>query len=196
MSSVTGAPAVSVECYLREYSRLRASAVVQPDGSCGKLAGAVFDPDDWRIGMLLVDDGDRWRVGTGAIDHVGDDPPEIVLRPEWELRVASARPAHRVETDRLLAYALITRDGAVGRIADLLINIDNWRIKFFVVDNGRRPVLLHVEWTRRVDTQSRKVFVDVPARAFESAPRYAGIAVMTPGYEDVVNRHYTRRDFV
>lgn len=185
-----------MECYLREYGRLRASAVVQPDGSRGRFAGAVFDGDDWRIDTLLVDDGHRWRVSTGAVDHMTDDPPEIVLRPGWELRIASARPAGRVETDRLLAYALIARDGAAGGVADLLINIDNWRIKFFVVDNGRRPVLLHVAWTRRVDASSRKIFVDVPARAFESAPEYTGIGVMTPGYEDVVNRHYTRRDFV
>lgn len=186
----------AVQCYLREYRRLKRFAVVQADGSAGVLLGSVFDERDWRIAALETDAGGRRLVDVSTISQVVDQPPQILLRPVLRPIEIGAVPApRRLETDRLLGCSVLSHDGPAGRVADLLVNIDNWRIKFFVVDNGQRLVLLHVAWATSVEFPSSKVGVDLPAEALLSAPEYAGIGVLTPGYEDVVSRHYTQRDF-
>lgn len=185
-----------MECYLREYRRLKSFPVTYADGKKGSLVGSTFGERDWRIHALLVDTGHRRLVEADEIERVSDEPPELRLRCSAGSLSATARlPGKRLDTDRLLDCALLSPDGLAGQVADLLVNIGNWKIKFFVVDCGERSVLLHVAWTTCIDVGSRRITVDVPAGALHSAPWYGGIEVLTPGYEDIVSRHYTQRDF-
>jgi len=185
-----------MKCYLREYGRLKTFPVTYADGKRGSFVGSTFGEDDWRIHALLVDTGHRRLVQASEIECVADEPPELRLRCSAGALPATARlPGKRLDTERLLGCALLSPDGFAGKVADLLVNIGNWKIKFFVVDCDERSVLLHVAWTTRLDLVSRRITVDVPAGALHSAPWYGGVEVLTPGYEDIVSRHYTQRDF-
>lgn len=188
-----------MQCYLREYRRLKAFPVVQAGGAAGVVAGALFDRRDWRIRGLLIDAGGRRFVDVAAVERIVDQPPQLRLKPGTRPLAVNAlnasTVAQQLDTDGLLSCSVVSRDGLAGRLADVLVNVDSWLLRFFVVHSENGLVLLDVTWTTDVDLPEHRIAVDVPAGALRSAPGYQGLQTLTPGYEDIVSRHYTQRDF-
>jgi hypothetical protein len=195
---------VRVRCYLQEYLALKRFPILGHQGEHGRLLGITFKEPDWRVASVLADLGVLTRLSPEQLECSPDSPPTIRLRDlGGGTRVRNGRDAvpaaGNVEADELLDCRIVSsRDDTVGgRITDLLINLRHWCLRYFVVDNGARRVLLHVTWITGISPDASSVITDgLPSNALLSAPEYTGLAAMTPGFEDTVYRHYTRRDFL
>lgn len=191
-----------MNCYLREFLALRRYRVLGPDGADGALVGIVFGRPDWPVESLVADLGTRMHVAPEHVRGLIDDPPCVRLDAMERPSGTDAEPtplAPGVDAESLLGCAIVSSGdkATTGSVADLLINVNDWHLKYFVVDNGTRLVLLHASWVRGASVGASRLLIDgVLPRALQSAPAYAGLATLTPGYEDVIYRHYTRRDFI
>lgn len=192
-----------MHCYLREYLALKHTPVLDADGDSGAIAALKFREPDWRIASILADfHGPRW-LAPATLTYSEEVPPIILIR-----LVAAAAPAADgaghppkrldVDADSLLGRVVLCSgtDKAGGRIDDLLINVHEWCLKYFVVDNGEGRVLLHASWVTGLSADSAAAIIDaLPARSLLTAPRYPGVAQLTPGFLDTIYRHYTHREF-
>lgn len=193
-----------MRCYLQEYLALKRLPVLGTHGEQGRLLCVTFREPEWRVASVLADFGALIRLSADRLECSPDNPPMIRLREGDTGTTARNGPstlpvAGDVDADELLQCRIVSsRDDAVGgRVEDLLINLRHWYLRYLVVDNGTCRVLLHVSWITGISPESSSVITDgLPANALSSAPEYTGLATMTPGFEDTVYRHYTRRDFV
>jgi hypothetical protein len=191
-----------VRCFLQEYLALRQLPIIGRDGAVGRLLGMTFAEPDWNVVSVLVDFGRVLRLAPAELLCTSDEPPGISLKAlgagaSAELGGGRQLNAADIDADNLLTcHVVSSRDDAVGgRIADLLINLDQWQLRYFVVDNGTCRVLLDVAWVTGISTKESCVIIDgLPSNALATAPEYSGLGAMSPGFEDTIYRHYTRRD--
>lgn len=78
--------------------------------------------------------------------------------------------------DEVLGYQIHATDGEVGRIADLMVDDDDWSICYLVVDTGKwlpgKSVLVSPNWVERFDWANRTARLDLSRSLIEASPEY------------------------
>jgi sporulation protein YlmC with PRC-barrel domain len=193
--------------YLRELSSLYQYRVTDPDGEVGMLTGVLFEPFSWRVSRLIVDPDagvDRHvfvpvreirSISEQAcridVDHAGTRP--YLSRHEVEAAVSEAGLA---SSDDLVGHDIQGLDGNAGRVADLLVNVDVWQLRYLVISAGAGAALTDIEWCVSIGGGDASPRIDLPAAAIATAPRYGGLDELCIGYEEALYRHYTQRAYV
>lgn len=131
------------------------------------------------------------------------------LIPYWGLAgaEASAAAAHdRSEPDeplrrarKVLSFEIATSDGQVGRVDDLVLDLDSWTFRYLVVDTsgwlpGKR-VLVSPQWLRRVDWSRRTLVLDLPIDRIRSSPEYDRSAALDRRFEEMLHEHVGRQGY-
>jgi uncharacterized protein YrrD len=105
--------------------------------------------------------------------------------------------SHLQSLDDVSGYTLEARDGTVGNIQDMLVDDENWRIQYLVVDTGGilggRSVLLAAQWIEFVDAEGSTVRVDLSAETIQNSPKYEPDMLIDQEYEERLQDHYQRR---
>lgn len=192
--------------YLREVRDLCDYRVTGIGAAPAELAGIVFDAGDWRVRSFIV------RQGTAAAEQIviprscfraiDDGTRELAL----EISDAMSEPLERFRPDTLAgstsfdATSLIDQpirgtDAPAGRIVDLLVNVNIWQMRYFVIATGAGQVLTDIEWASSLAEGSDEVRLDLPAEAVVTAPQYPGLAELCSGHEEDLYRHYTRSEY-
>jgi hypothetical protein len=128
-------------------------------------------------------DTDACNLAVDVADELSE--PAQLYRPDT---LAGSTQYDAVE---LIGRPIEGEDARAGRIVDLLVNVQTWQLRYFVIAAGQRLVLTDVEWASSLTKGGDEVRLDLPAGAVATAPRYEGLGELCSGYEEALYRHYT-----
>lgn len=118
-------------------------------------------------------------------------PVETEGRPNRE----PPRP-HLRSSDEVVGYDVVTRDGRLGHVEDLLVDDETWDLRYVEVDTRNwwpgKKVLIAPTWLESVDWAERQISVSLNRAALREAPEYDPSVMITPEYEVELFEHYSR----
>lgn len=193
-----------MRCYLQEYLALKRIPVLAEAGDAGTVLAVRFRERDWKVTSIVVRFEDLRSLSPAELECSIEAPATIRLRKTADpVRGTGANMARsgvlEVGADELLGRQILSSsdDMVGGSVIDLLINVREWCLRYFVVRNAERDVLLHASWVTGLSADNSAAIIDgLAAESLLTAPPYEGVEQMTPGYEDTIYRHYTHREFV
>ncbi|TMW73929.1 PRC-barrel domain-containing protein [Alteribacter natronophilus] len=95
----------------------------------------------------------------------------------------------------LVGYEISTGDESFGKVKDILVEEDSFKVRYFVVDTNRwlpggKEVLISTEWILDVNWPQSIVSVDLKKEAVEEAPEYTEGMTLDRDMETSVFNHY------
>jgi hypothetical protein len=97
---------------------------------------------------------------------------------------------HLRSTKEVLGYKIHAEDGQIGHVEDFIVHVDDWIIRYMVVDTrswlpGRKVMISPDWWIKDISWADSEVVVDVTRDLIEGSPEF------DPAYP--VNREYETR---
>lgn len=129
-----------------------------------------------------------------------DYPPNETMERE----AAEGDPAIREErgdprlrsASEVEGYHLQARDGELGHVEDLILDDQDWAIRFLEIDTRNwwpgKKVLISPLWIKDVSWDESKVFVDLYRETIKQAPAYDEDRRITPEFENELFEYYRK----
>lgn len=170
------------------------------------LSTESMEPPDWWSGKLPVQlDRDQVRAAPGLGADVADitTPAQLgnlhahfgwstfwpagpVINPgvyEREVVAPSVKETVRNESARVAytvaeisGYDVRARDGEIGDVKDLIMEDEDWKVRYLVVGTGKwlpgKKVLLSTDWIEMCDWGESSVLVDVARASVKECPEF------------------------
>lgn len=115
---------------------------------------------------------------------------------EERTRLAKEADSHLRSSREIFKYGIQANDGEIGHVADLIIDDENWAIRYFVVDTGSwlpgRKVLISPTWIKGVSWAESKVHVALLKDAIKESPSYNPAEPVNRTYEERLYDYYGR----
>jgi hypothetical protein len=93
-------------------------------------------------------------------------------------------------------YGVEGTDGAIGHIADFIVDDESWEVRYLVIDVGHwwngKMVLVAPHWASRISWDERKVHLDLTRRAIQGSPPWDPAAPVNREYETRLYDYYGR----
>lgn len=176
--------------FQKVMKQLRGDEVLAKDGRIGVLDDIYFDGEGWQVHYLLVstDDGQpepqvlisSQCANAGSASRrvcVDLSRGEIEFTPAfWPVAPVSRWLARAsiCSGREIIGFGIEAQDAPAGRVADLLVDDDDWSIHYLVVDVGgeasERHVLMPLDWVRAVDLDRRAVQISRMCEDVHRAP--------------------------
>lgn len=122
--------------------------------------------------------------------------PAAPSAPEAEHQMPAGDP-HLRSTGEVLGYAIHARDGDLGKLDDLVLDSEDWRIRYISISQsfwtGKR-VVLSPEWIEEISWDERHVVVSVDRDVIRNAPEWIE-EPMTRDYEERLHAYYGRKGY-
>ncbi len=103
---------------------------------------------------------------------------------------------HLRSSDEVTGYRVQARDGDIGHIEDLILDDDNWLIRYAVIDTRNwlpgKKVLIAVPWISAIDWESSRVVVDMKRSEIEDSPEWDDSKEIDREFEETLYAHYER----
>jgi sporulation protein YlmC with PRC-barrel domain len=166
------------------------TAVQASDGEVGTVQDLYFDNQQWRVKYLAV------KTASGAPHDVVLVAPSAVRKP-WNTaavpvtltrdEVSRSSPEvlpsdrHLMSSTELNGFHIQATDGEIGHVDDVLVDEDNWNIRYVVLDTsnwiGGRSVVISPRVLKDVDLPDRIVRVDVARDDVRRSPELDSIEI-------------------
>jgi hypothetical protein len=177
------------------------------DGEMGGVKDLLFDDQHWTV-RYLVAKTDGWLTCRQVLI-----PPHARLRvipderlinvhlTELQIQNREAKPGdpHLRSTRAVQGYEIQATDGAIGCVADFIIDETNWSIRYLVIDTHKwipgKKVLIAPQWIERVSWEQSTVYVDLSKDAIRNSPAYTEESLLTRDYESGLHNHYKRAGY-
>lgn len=121
--------------------------------------------------------------------------PPVVPQPETPAEpVGAPDDPHLRDSGEVMGYRLQARDGELGHVHDLVLDDQDWRVRYFVVDTRNwwpgKKVLVAPLWVDRVSWADGAIYVDLERELIRTAPAYDPDQII--GHDDEVRlyAHY------
>ncbi len=128
--------------------------------------------------------------GAAPIATPVEPPPGEARPPEEE-----GNP-HLRSVREVLGYRIHAKDGDIGHVDDMIVEDDNWVLRYLVVDTRNwlpgRKVLLAIDWIDDVSWPDAKVVVGQSRAEIQDSPEYDPSAPVNREYEEVLHDYYGR----
>jgi hypothetical protein len=143
----------------------------------------------WSTGFYMG--GYGYPVGTGPLRdglaaHDREDAADGVVKGDPHLR--SIRQVN--------GYHIHARDGAIGHVADFLVEDGDWSIRYLIVETGNwwpaKKVLISPRSIQGTDWLTRVVNLDVLREQVRGSPAYDGSEAVDRAYEYAFHGYYDR----
>jgi sporulation protein YlmC with PRC-barrel domain len=73
-------------------------------------------------------------------------------------------------------FGIVANDGEIGSVKDLIMDDEDWRVRYLVVDTGKwllgKKVLLSADWIQGCDRADSRILVDVDRDAIRDCPEF------------------------
>lgn len=153
------------------------------------LWGATDDPS-----MMLM---------TG---YDGFVPAPRTAQREAEKAYARAEAARHENDDphlrsfhAITGYHIEATDGGIGHVQGMLVDEDNWAVRYIVVDTSNwwlgHQVLIAPQWIESVSWQEETVSVNLTRQAVKDAPPFDSKAPLDRIRESDIHEHYERSGY-
>lgn len=128
-----------------------------------------------------------WRAPQTSASETAQPRPDTAEPP--------ADP-HLRSVGEVTGYHIEAIDGAIGHVADFLIDADTWQIRYLIVDTRNwwpgKKVLVAPNWIRNVSWTASTVAVDLTRATIKGSPAYDPSQPVTPAYAGALHDHYGR----
>jgi hypothetical protein len=103
---------------------------------------------------------------------------------------------HLRSCQEILGYMIHASDGGIGYLHDILVDVDNWMIRYMIIDTKiilpGKLVLIAIPWIDRISWQEASVFVEISRESVENGPEYDPKKVLARQDEEDLFRHYRK----
>jgi hypothetical protein len=181
------------------------------DGPAGTLVDSRFDEIRWELVDLVVNtrsvvSGRKVLVPVGAVRELDPERQKLcVALLQEQIDHAPSKPDDTAadsgpkSTHAAFGCHIRSRDDTFGHLEDMLIEPENWAIRYLLIDTRNwwpgPPVLVAPDWVSHFDWAERKLTMDVPAERIKRCPPYDPSAPLSRDYEVVLYRHYERAGY-
>lgn len=123
------------------------------------------------------------------------DPTAIALVDESD----SAGDPHLRSCQAVLGYSIHGTDGDVGKVQSMLVDEQNWGIRYLVVETSRwwsgHQVLIAPNWLTTISWAQSTVSVNLTRDAIKDSPSFDSTAELNRRQEAALYRHYQRPSY-
>ena len=106
----------------------------------------------------------------------------------------SPEKSHLRSSAEVTGYGIHAQDGEIGHIEDLVVDDEDWVVRYAEVDTRNwlpgKKVLVQTGRIKQIDWHSRSVTMSLTRHAIQSAPAYDPSMLITPDYEIQLFKHY------
>src|SRR5262245_2119870 len=128
-----------------------------------------------------------WQPGPAAwespVPFPYTPPPGLTTSPLPD--PAESQPLS--SSSDMTGYGIHAQDGEIGHVEDLVIDDEDWIVRYVEVDTRNwlpgKKVLIQTNRIERMDLTQQSVTVALSRRTIESAPAYDPSQLITPAYE-------------
>ncbi|MFO8051648.1 MAG: hypothetical protein R6V01_08125 [Thermoplasmatota archaeon] len=93
-------------------------------------------------------------------------------------------------------YRIEAQDGRIGHLDDMVIDTDDWRIRYYVVETRNiipgKKVLISPDWVKGIDWDENKIVVDHTKDEIKNSPEFDPRDPINRKYEEVLYDYYGR----
>lgn len=116
--------------------------VESPSQLIGDVAHLYFNDNDWKVSFLGINAGERLirkhiLIPTFYVKQLDVSSRRIFLKedldPHTEVLAEKDLPNHHHNTRDLKGFKLISFEKPVGKVADLLLNRESWKIEALII---------------------------------------------------------------
>lgn len=168
---------------LHKVKDLQGDAILARDGELGCVDDLYFDDEAWDVRYVVVNarrwiPGRKYLISPVAIDRErpldeGDIRVELT-REEIRESSRAAEHAHLHSSAAVIGCRIEARDGAIGRVADLVVDDETWEITDVLVDSRPwlpgRMLLISPGVIERIDWPQKKVHLRLARQDILQAP--------------------------
>jgi sporulation protein YlmC with PRC-barrel domain len=174
---------------LHKASRLKGTVVQATDGEAGTVHDLYFDNQQWRVKYLAVKTSvaphDVVLVASSAVRGPWNTAAVPVTLTRDEVSRSSpdvlSSDRHLMSSSDLNGLHIEATDGEIGHVDDVLVDEDNWNIRYVVLDTsnwiGGRSVVISPRVLKDVDLPDRIVRVDVARDDVRRSPELDSIEI-------------------
>lgn len=141
------------------------------------------EPDEHGAGIFGMMPGDLYDE---EVENSETTPVETTEQNDLHLR----------STKNVTGYTIHAKDGEIGKVVDYIIDDENWKIKYLVVDTGSwlnsKMVLLSTGWITKVNWNNSNVVVNVSTDEVKNSPEFDASQPVNEGYEHTLYDYYGR----
>jgi sporulation protein YlmC with PRC-barrel domain len=174
---------LAVSGMLHKVKDLQGDAIHAQDGEVGSVDDLYFDVDGWGVRYVVVNarrwiPGRKYLISPVAIDRErpldeGDIRVDLT-RAEISRCPRAAESEHLHSSAAVIGCRIEARDGAVGRVADLVVDDETWEITDVLVDSRQwlpgRMLLISPQMIERIDWPQKKVHLRLAREDILQAP--------------------------
>ena len=139
--------------------------------------------------------GGLWGMGPypGLLrtENWKDTLPKESTRVSGDVHLRSAKEVR--------GYHLAGSDGAIGHIADCIVDDEDWAVRYLVVDTGNwwvgKTVVIAPQWANQINWNQRTVEVGLSREAVKNSPVWDGPGAANREYEQLLYAHYGRPSY-
>ena len=165
---------------LHKIKDLQGDALHAEDGEVGSVDDLYFHDEDWDVRYLLVNTG-RWIPGRRylvspiAIDRPLDEGDiRVELTREQIARCPTVADESLRSSTEVIGCGIEARDGAIGCVADLVVDDETWEITDVLVDSRQwlpgKLLLISPEVIERIDWPEKTVHLRLAREDILQAP--------------------------
>ncbi len=103
---------------------------------------------------------------------------------------------HLRSIKEVMGYHIKAEDGEIGHVEDFIVNTENWRIPYLVVDTKNwlpgRSVIISPVWTENIDWAAKEVQVDLTRDVIKNSPEFDPARPINREYEERLYDYYGR----
>lgn len=130
----------------------------------------------------------------GAQALARSDVTEVMARDE-PTRQRNDDP-HLRSCQAVIGYHLEASDGDIGHVHSMLVEEDNWAIRYLVLNTSNwwlgHQVLMAPDWVSDIRWADSRVSVNLSRQAIQTSPRFDASTPLTREQEQALYRHYER----
>jgi sporulation protein YlmC with PRC-barrel domain len=168
---------------LHKVKDLQGDAILAEDGEVGSVDDLYFNDEDWDVRYLVVNarrwiPGRKYLVSPIAIDRqrpLAEGDIRVDLTREQISRCpTTVSESHLRSSAEVIGCGIEAIDGAIGRVADLVVDDETWAITDVLVDSRHwlpgKLLLISPEVIERIDWLQKKVHLRLARGDILQAP--------------------------
>lgn len=141
-----------------------------------------------------------WQsMGAPAPDREGQLGQQALSQEGVAVPTLEAQDSHLRSSEEVIGYHIQAEDGEIGHVETFLVDEEDWRIRYLVVDTRNwlpgNKVLVAPEWMDHIDWAERKVHVNLTRQQIKSSPTYEDTKPVSREYEKEIYKHYGYRGY-
>jgi sporulation protein YlmC with PRC-barrel domain len=119
-----------------------------------------------------------------------DRPAALVIQNLPEImpdETTDNMDSHLRSASEITGYKIEAADGDIGHVEDFIMDDDNWRIRYMVVDTSNwlpgRKVLVDICWINTIDWLASRIKINLSREQVKASPHYDPSAPVNREYE-------------